>query len=438
MTIILISIEVNDRTNIKKIKTIVETRSLNIGKISIIETNGTFHLSFNSDAGLKDIELIFSNEPINSITSSDPILLETEVNPIMEIINKLPKRFSIYPPMLLLPPSTDDSILKGLSSSQFESILQYFTTNHSPKCVKLTHLAINRPIPIEKQCTITSNLANDNDDYNSIRSPSQMTMLYGNFNNFWVSTIQNGIFQTWMPYYTMFSRGNIKEKSRILNAIDFPNDTRYQPYSTGIVNETIFDLYVGIGYFTLSYLSRGARRVVCWDINPKSVEGLIKGVLGNKFGGLYHIKKGEPFLWSKAIDPNVRCIVFEESNEMAMNRMMELINQVGIDQVKSQFGITHFNLGMLPSSKPIWKLTCELACKFGKVESPIWIHVHDNVATEDIETWQKDVENYIHRETSALSRMKWVEHVKTYAPEVWHLVGDVEIDFTRAEKMTNL
>lgn len=75
-----------------------------------------------------------------------------------------------------------------------------------------THVAENAPI------------ADEND---ILRLPSKILPLYpvpdttcmnqsADFDNLWVQTTQNGIRQTWAPGHTMFSRGNIKEKARVL------------------------------------------------------------------------------------------------------------------------------------------------------------------------------------------------------------------------------
>src|SRR5579862_2516917 len=132
------------------------------------------------------------------------------------LLTTLPKRWSIYPPLIILPPSAFGSpewhhYLSTLSESQRNQLYEIWsTTLHS------THLALNAPI-----------------QDNVIRSP-RITPLLGDFGSyvtiaatrddftkaFWVTATQTGIKQTWAPLYTMFSRGNITEKTRIL---DFPD-----------------------------------------------------------------------------------------------------------------------------------------------------------------------------------------------------------------------
>ncbi|KAL2416803.1 hypothetical protein ABEF95_005087 [Exophiala dermatitidis] len=125
---------------------------------------------------------------------------------------------------------------------------------------------------------------------------------------FWTSVSQHrGITQCWAPLYTMFSRGNVSEKARILG-VDAPPSTagsrltrksasqsQVQSHFPGLtfaeLGQPLFtidvvDFYVGIGYFAFCYLARGVRRVWGWDINPWSIEGLRRGCEKNGWGCL--------------------------------------------------------------------------------------------------------------------------------------------------------
>ncbi|KAF8001153.1 hypothetical protein HF325_004942 [Metschnikowia pulcherrima] len=142
----------------------------------------------------------------------------------------------------------------------FKSIAKAFTG-------KFTHFAINKPIIEDDVMRRPFNLIPLWGDFGPEPTPD----LYSNpsesdlRNAFWCNAVQNGIRQTWAPRYTMFSRGNIKEKKRILDSY------------TSLHGKTVLDMYAGIGYFTLSYLSNGAT-VFCWEINPWSIEGLVRGL----------------------------------------------------------------------------------------------------------------------------------------------------------------
>ncbi|KAJ4515618.1 S-adenosylmethionine-dependent methyltransferase [Exophiala dermatitidis] len=116
---------------------------------------------------------------------------------------------------------------------------------------------------------------------------------------FWTSVSQHrGITQCWAPLYTMFSRGNVSEKARILGLDTSPSTAESTPATKSASQSQIqchfpgltsaelgqplstidvMDFYVGIGYFAFCYLARGVRRVWGWDINPWSIEGLRRG-----------------------------------------------------------------------------------------------------------------------------------------------------------------
>ena len=81
---------------------------------------------------------------------------------------------------------------------------------------EITHIALNKPI-IESDIMrrphnlipIIGDFGPDISIDNKPPSPTE-----SDFNRaFWCHVIQNGIYQTWAPKYTMFSRGNIKEKT---------------------------------------------------------------------------------------------------------------------------------------------------------------------------------------------------------------------------------
>ncbi|KAK6858721.1 S-adenosyl-L-methionine-dependent methyltransferase [Apiospora arundinis] len=80
----------------------------------------------------------------------------------------------------------------------------------------------------------------------------------------------------------MFRRGNIKEKARVLSFHE-PTDPslHHRAMSLGeLCNKWAVDMYAGIGYFVFSYAELGMR-VLCWELNPWSVEGLRRGALAN-------------------------------------------------------------------------------------------------------------------------------------------------------------
>ena len=299
------------------------------------------------------------------------------------LLSTIPKRWSIYPPLALLPQSS-------FSSPEWKEYLDLFDDARNlfysqiTLSLKATHLALNSPI-----------------QSSDIRSPC-ITPLYGDFgpvvngipaqtdlhNAFWVTAIQNGIKQTWAPTYTMFSRGNITEKSRILK---FPDVKGYE----------IADLYVGIGYFAFSYLKAGAKRVWGWDLNPWSMEGLRRGAEMNK--------------WTCIVNPeNVgdeRIVVYNENNLKAVERLR-----------RSNIRVKHVNLGLLPSSQGSWKIAAEILDENGG-----WIHVHGNCHDTEIKEWRDAVVEEFNRLFGECWTVEIKEQfrVKEFGPGVGHWVLDL-------------
>jgi tRNA wybutosine-synthesizing protein 2 len=300
------------------------------------------------------------------------------------LLSSLPKRWSLYPPLIILPPS-------AFSSAEWTD---YLTSLHEDtrnkfygnvvSSLKATHLAINSSI----QST-------------AIRSP-HINPLYGDFgplvldppiqndfdSAFWATTLQNGIKQTWAPLYTMFSRGNITEKARVLQ---FPD----------VKGEEVADLYIGIGYFAFSYLKAGAKRVWGWDLNAWSVEGLRRGA---KLNG-----------WSCVINSenvkDVRLVVFNEDNVKA-------VPTLGGYGVK----VKHVNLGLLPLSEGAWKVAVQILDERGG-----WIHVHGNCRDSEIKEWCDGTVAVFQRHFVKGWNVRLAERfrVKEFGPGVGHWVLDL-------------
>ena len=156
-----------------------------------------------------------------------------------KLVDTAPKRWGLYPAMIILSPGSINSDWKDLLEasskadvdSLYQNVLKMFSGRH-----QFTHIALNKGIPLE----------NDDAAENTIRAPSsEMARLYGDFGPdipaqrfylppdsdnligekdfkeaFWVHTKQNGLYQFWAPRWTMFSRGNVKEKKRVLGFND--------------------------------------------------------------------------------------------------------------------------------------------------------------------------------------------------------------------------
>jgi tRNA wybutosine-synthesizing protein 2 len=300
------------------------------------------------------------------------------------LLSSLPKRWSLYPPLILLPQSAFSTVewTDYLTSLSADTRLKFYSTIAST--LKATHLAINAPI----QST-------------AIRSP-HITPLYGDFgpavtntpsrndfnSAFWATTVQNGIKQTWAPMYTMFSRGNITEKARVLQ---FPD----------VKGEEVADLYVGIGYFAFSYLKAGAKRVWGWDLNAWSVEGLSRGASMNG--------------WSCVVNSedvkDEKLVVFTEDNVNAAGRL-------------SGYGVKvrHVNLGLLPSSEGAWKIATQILDGRGG-----WIHVHGNCRDTEIDEWSEGTVAEFQRLFGDDWHVNLADkfRVKEFGPGVGHWVLDL-------------
>ncbi|KAG7193404.1 uncharacterized protein KQ657_000822 [Scheffersomyces spartinae] len=324
-------------------------------------------------------------------------------SPNETLLSQVPKKWSLYPPMLLLQTGTFDTIEWEDEFAKLDSVLknkfwQYLLSKNFPG---ITHVAINKPI-------IESDIQ---------RRPFNIFPLYGDFGPqvpfeseptandlqqaFWCTVVQNGIHQTWAPKYTMFSRGNIKEKKRLLDSYKDLN------------GQTVLDLYAGIGYFTLSYLKNGAT-VFCWELNPWSVEALVRGCNKNKFG-VRVIAKDEIFskkVYNELVKNGVKAFIFNESNETAISRM----NQLG-----EHVPLSHVNLGLLPSSKPSWPLVVDLIHNHSTKRKTL-VHIHENCHIQEFEKLKVEIENYF-----ATSQFIHLEQVKTFAPDIWHVVIDIEV-----------
>ncbi|XP_015244217.1 PREDICTED: tRNA wybutosine-synthesizing protein 2 homolog [Cyprinodon variegatus] len=225
-----------------------------------------------------------------------------------------------------------------------------------------------------------------------------VTMLLGD--NSWVTHVDNGISYEFDVTKCMFSAGNITEKLRVAGF-----DCR---------GETVVDLYAGIGYFTLPYLVHAkASHVHACEWNPDAVAALQKNLKVNGVSDRCTIHQGD-------------------------NRQVQLCNMA--DRV---------NLGLIPSSEDGWPIACRL---LKKTTGGI-LHIHQNVTSPiqraavrdgtpqvspkkaDREVWQGWADDTANRIASLLQdlcgapwliNIQHIEHVKSYAPHLNHVVLDLD------------
>jgi len=345
--------------------------------------------------------------------------------------SSLPRTYTIYGTLLLFSGRSfsDDEwrdLFQNISREAHVAFFSEIAALH-----KVTHIAINAPIPLHT----TKTAADENhDNENLLRSPSNLQPLLGNFGALcsdpapsatdfasahWVTARQNAISQTWAPLYTMFSRGNISEKSRLLSLPSITSTVSAGP-------SCAVDLYAGIGYFTFSYAAAGVSKILAWDLNPWSIEGLHRGANANGWSNIYCGRDQTSKTWSSFCDKaaSAKIVAFCESNLCAPDRIKDLRKNVSLPPIR------HVNLGLLPSSVESWPVAASVLDRTGVG----WVHVHMNFAAEEVEQKAEWCSGQFKR---VLIRTGWSEgvvvvveeihRVKTYAPGVWHCVVDLRI-----------
>lgn len=397
---------------VKTVKTRLESESALEPSRRITCTDGVFHIY--SLKSVEDTRAILADFPGLEVAASTPgegspatrnsfsavaagFIDKVADSALRQTLQThLPKKWSVYPPMVLFGPGSFDS-------SEWQAVFADGKVNQEAFFTKLrqafppgiTHFAVNRPIV----------------EHDAMRRPFHLVPLHGDFGPapseqlytspasgdltaaFWCLAVQNGITQYWAPRYTMFLRGNITEKKRVLDT--FRNAK----------GQNVVDMYAGIGYFTFSYLAVGTT-VFCWEINPWLVEGLVRGLVRN--GHRYAlISEGEPFSASRfqtLAAEGVKAFVFHELNIHAADRMANVTGT-----------LAHVNLGLLPSLQPSWP-TVRLLIRGHRGCA---VHVHENVHVSEIAAMAQTAETYF------AGRAVHTEKVKTFAPDVWHIVVDV-------------
>ncbi|TKA77421.1 hypothetical protein B0A55_04815 [Friedmanniomyces simplex] len=372
----------------------------------------------------------------------------------LAFLKRIQKSYVVYGDMLLLPSTVYaaqyQEEIAGLRSEMLGDLYGLIARE-----MKVSHVATTKPIPLSTNNSST----NDNDDHkksdaNIIRAPLNFTPLYGDFGTstcaadaptaedfekaYWVTAKQNSIFQTWSPRWTMFSRGNVSEKARVLtlpSVLSAVEDGRVDGKGCSAV-----DLYVGIGYFAFSYLKVGVIVVVGWDLNGWSVEGLRRGAEANGWGveisrqedgdGEGEVAGGEGKLWEEG-GRNIRLVVFNEDNTRASSRIEQMRLSGSLPPVR------HVNCGLLPTSAGSW----ETAVRVLDEAYDGWLHVHENFAVAEIAQKAEEVREKIqglvdeitarrHGLQNAGRRLVKVDHInrlKSYAPGVMHCVLDIYV-----------
>ena len=418
-----IKLQIKDSKHVKSVKLFLESHNqlnktrkieVNLGIFSIYSTLTSIDCDYLQQF---DFEYYSLSPNLSSrslrVTIQEYLQGVNDEETILQL--SIPKKWSIYPPLVLFPMNSfDGDIWKRVfgqvdKSEFFQHILGYISTLSSSQ---LTHMAINQPI-------IESDV---------MRRPFNITPVYGDFGPdpsydmwehptddnlkeaFWCSVVQNGIYQTWAPKYTMFSRGNIKEKARVLKFDD-------------IKSNTVIDMYCGIGYFSLSYLKAGAGELFGWELNPWSIEGFIRALKHNKFYNYVKFKQGDDFnytIYQTLRKSGVNIFLFEENN----GHIIERFSTFPPNDMK----VAHVNLGLLPSSQGSWEVTKEVLEKYNSFPTPM-VHIHENVHVDDFQKFQLEAKEKFLQNNSAQVVIKHLEKVKTFAPSIWHIVVDLQMTY---------
>ncbi|KAI1745762.1 S-adenosyl-L-methionine-dependent methyltransferase [Xylaria scruposa] len=404
-----------------------------------------------------------------------------------DLIAQAPKRWTAYGSLVLLPAGSFTSaawceVLKSTAISSnagpasdgeeedqgptllWKTILAEIS---GLGATKLTHLAVNEGIPLHSKDS--NGRVSGEEGENILRSPGGLRMLHGDFGPdgeekreggggdsallpteddfaraFWVSTKQNGITQTWAPRWTMFSRGNVKEKARLLRFHDPPekklgpnpnlgptsqdqqsqkngddgsedliSHDRHMPTSRR-GDAVAVDLYAGIGYFAFSYAASGFRKVFCWELNPWSVEGLRRGAVANGWRvrvvvppARYSVaasrekeEEEEEEISKEILEGDETIVVFLEDNARAAHRLRRL-DQLSREREEERrrrrspagfrmSSVVHVNLGLLPTSQLSWPAAWEIASESRRA----WFHIHENVGVADIDAKKGEIREW--------------------------------------------
>lgn len=395
------------KRDIKAVKTELEERKLFDKSTGVISRDGSVFVATTEDVndavpeeGDSDDRFIEIDNPPIAVSCQCKYYLRARPAVIEPSTTDMPKRYTMYGSMALFTAGS----FAGWDEDKIQNALKEWLKDKPT----VTHVAVNSPISKQQNVIRHPGITRLVGDWGPY--PVDHPELYENpssedFNNaYWVTTTQNDIKQCWAPMYTMFSRGNIKEKARVLNSPIFKPAT----------NSLVVDLYCGIGYFFLSYAQLKPRLILGWDINAWSIEGLRRGAELAKLS-LQVVKEGDGPDWSLVGPPGTtHAIVFNESNERAVQRIQEL-RQFSETTTKETLPLTHINMGLLPDCKQAWGTATTLAQKGGVTT----YHVHENVAMDKIEEFTKE-------RAKVFGRHLHTEMVKTFAPGVGHVVWDFE------------
>lgn len=203
----------------------------------------------------------------------------------------------------------------------------------------------------------------------------------------WVTRVENGVTFSFDMLQVMYSKGNVSEKLRFSQLV--------QP------GETVLDLFAGIGYFTLPALKLAKpSKVYSCELNRHSVRALRRNLVLN------------------GIDPARSQVFPGDCRHFAKENFANRVS-----------------LGLLPDARVGFPTACRAVVNGG------WLHIHENVNESDVDSWGVSVAQEI---TTLLNSVRpvgqvwvatceYISRVKSYAPRVLHVVGDVRCQLVEGQ-----
>jgi tRNA wybutosine-synthesizing protein 2 len=246
------------------------------------------------------------------------------------------------------------------------------------------------------------------------------------FNNaVWISTRQNGIIQYWAPHYTAFlNHHNTTETARVLHMSSVRSAVVAQNTSKAC---TAVDLASETGSFAFSHAAAGVQKVLCWDANPWSIEGLRRGAIKNG----WHVRVYSGDHKSTKVHSRTRVMAFLESGDRALVRIQGLRDSLP--------PVRHVNCGVLPTSSQFR----EIAAAILDPRLGGWIHVQGTYRMNEVVCGANEIraefetivegldrERGYLTDAKGIRRKPMVQHIQRVgldAPGMFHCIVDIHI-----------
>ena len=245
------------------------------------------------------------------------------------------------------------------------------------------------------------------------------------FNNaVWVSTRQNGIIQYFAPRFADPRRPNAAENARVLHMSGVRSAVvaRNTPKAC-----TVVDLSAGSGSFAFSYAAAGVQKVLCWDPNPWSIEGLRRGAVKNGWHTRIHAGDNT----NVKIHSKTRVMAFAEPGDRALARIKGLRDLLP--------PVRHVNCGASPTSHAFREIAAAvLDPKIGG-----WIQVHETCRMEEVVCRANEIKAEFEIIVEGLDRgrghltnakgtkrktvMQHVQRIGSDVPGMFHCIVDIRV-----------